>query len=752
MFQSSSKQSGNRRLAFVLTSIAVLFVSLLLIAAPLAQAKNSTHAKDGKDVLVIQILSSRPDMVTGGDALVRIDASDDVDLKKIVVELNGADVTSTFLPNPALHTLTGLVSGLNVGSNRLEATTKLRGGGSGGKGNAHDSARITLTNYPITGPVFSGPQEQPFICETQSFYLPVVGGTLGPVLDENCSIATRVDYFYRTATGFSPWPAGATTYPADLVMTTTTTGSNVPYIVRMETGTVNRSIYQTTILHDPLSEPTPNWHQRPAGWNGRLIYTFGGGCINGWYRQGRSTGGVTDNFMLSNGYAVASASLNVFGNNCQEITAAETMMMVKERFIKVYGLPTHTQGFGCSGGAYQQHQIGDNYPGLLDGIIPGCSFPEVSFATIIFITDAWLIDNYFKFLAPPFTDEQKRAVTGFVNYNTAPNVAVGARRIDPRVFCDGTLPVALRYDPVTNPTGARCDVYDHTINAFGADPITGFARRPLDNVGVQYGLRALNQGIISKAQFLDLNEKIGGFDNDANLVPLRTEGDPVAIKAAYRTGRLTNGGLGLHAIPIIEYRAYNDDVPQGDVHLRYHTFSMRARLDKETGSHANHIALHEDNRYGLYSTESPLLRFAILAMDRWITAIKADAAPGSAFEKVIRNKPADLQEGCMSRDASPTFIAENMTRDPAETCEQLYNSASFPREVAGSSVAADVIKCALTPLNPYDYAVTFTSDEWQRLRAIFPKGVCDWDKDGLFQRPPTGTWLSYDGGKRTRTH
>ena len=41
---------------------------------------------------------------------------------------------------------------------------------------------------------------------------------------------------------------------------------------------------------------------------------------------------------------------------------------------------------------------------------------------------------------------------------------------------------------VKNPEGARCDVYDHAVNMYGRDPQTGFARRPLDNVGVQYGL------------------------------------------------------------------------------------------------------------------------------------------------------------------------------------------------------------------------------------------------------------------------
>ena len=72
--------------------------------------------------------------------------------------------------------------------------------------------------------------------------------------------------------------------------------------------------------------------------------------------------------MLRQGYAVASASLNTFGNNCAELLAAETMMMVKEHFIETYGTPAATIGWGGSGGSYQQHQIADNYPGLLDGI------------------------------------------------------------------------------------------------------------------------------------------------------------------------------------------------------------------------------------------------------------------------------------------------------------------------------------------------------------------------------------------------
>ena len=81
-------------------------------------------------------------------------------------------------------------------------------------------------------------------------------------------------------------------------------------------------------------------------------------------------------------------------------------------------------------------------------------------------------------------------------------------------------------------------MYDHAVNVYGRDPKTGFARRPLDNVGVQYGLAALNSGAITKEQFLDLNEKIGGYrQRRQHGRRARTVGDPEAIRAAYRSGR-----------------------------------------------------------------------------------------------------------------------------------------------------------------------------------------------------------------------
>jgi hypothetical protein len=139
-------------------------------------------AADVPDSLRITILSSRPELVSGGDALVRVDPI----RENLQVRLNGVDVTSLFRPAKDGFGSIALLTGLRLGSNELLATA----------GPAR--ASLNLVNYPITGPLISGPHEQPFLCETERFKLPS-GQTLGEPLDDSCSITTRVDYFYRTA-------------------------------------------------------------------------------------------------------------------------------------------------------------------------------------------------------------------------------------------------------------------------------------------------------------------------------------------------------------------------------------------------------------------------------------------------------------------------------------------------------------------------------------------------------------------------
>jgi hypothetical protein len=590
---------------------------------------------------------------------------------------------------------------------------------------------------------------------TQLFKLPASTQTLGPTTDPDCSIPTRVDYVYRTTGGvFQPLP-NPTSYPADLAQTTTSEGKSVPYIVRVETGTINRGIYETAVLHDPTKEAAPTPFNPPAAWNHRLVYTLGGGCVGGWYIQGASlgNGGILEDLMLRQGYGIAASTLNVYGNNCQDLLAAETLAMTRARFIENFGPVAFTIGYGCSGGTEASHPIADEYPGLLDGLVMGCSFPELTAAMVNNITDADLFENYLTHrTALAWSDAQIEAATGYPTVTTLTTIgAPNAIRVKAQGgSCNALIPINTQYDAKTNPTGVRCDIYDHLVNVFGRDPATGFARRALDTVGVQYGLEALNAGAITKQQFLDLNQNIGGYDNDGNYVTTRTVGDPAAIAAAYDSGRITYGGLGLKHTPFIDYRGYVDQPENGnEVHSRFHSFSMRQRLVDVNGSFDNQVMLIEDGSSttgnGLFTDTSPVLSHALTQMDEWLTKLSTNGSHPPSTWDIERAKPSDLVDACFTNKGT-VKIAQLQVYRGDTTCNQLYPAFSTPRMVAGEPLENNILKCQLMPIDRQSYKVKFTASEAAQLKAIFPQGVCDYSEPGIGQRPTDGIWQFYPFG------
>ena len=720
-------------------------VAGVLIAALLAAGSVAAMAKSSDD-LDITTVSTRPDTVSGNDVLVRVSAQRDTDIDSVLVFLNGQSVTAAFHPEAGGHSLLGLVGGLKLGDNTLIAKAL------GHHEKNYQTARLTVTNYPISGPIISGPHEQPFYCMTQLFNLPASTQKLGPALDADCSIATRVDYVYRTSGGTFKPLTDLSSYPADLAQTTTSEGKSVPYIVRVETGTINRGIYQTAVLHDPIMEAPPTPFKPPAAWNHRLVYTLGGGCVGGWYIQGSSigNGGILEDLMLRQGYGVAASTLNVYGNNCQDLLAAETVMMVRERFIENFGPVAMTIGYGCSGGSEAAQPISDEYPRLLDGIVVGCSFPEVVAAMVNNITDADLVLHYLQNSATlTWSDAQIESATGYPTVTTLQTIGPGnaVRTKAQGGRCNAIIPASEQYDAATNPEGIRCDLYDHLVNVFGRDPTTGFARRPIDNIGVQYGLAGLNAHAITKEQFLELNQKIGGYDNDGNYVPTRTVGDVVAIKAAYSSGRITYGGLGMKRTPIIDYRGYVDQPENSnETHSRFHSFSMRQRLLEANGNFDNQVMLVEDGfpttGNGLFSDNSPVLSHALTQMDEWLTKYLSDKSSAPVRFKINRSKPSDLVDACFTNKGT-VKIPELQVYDRDTTCNQLYPAFSTPRMVAGEPLTNDVLKCRLQPIDTNLYKVHFTPSEIAQLKAIFPHGVCDYSKPGVGQQPPDGTWQTF---------
>jgi len=715
--------------------------ALLVLSAALAPQPAVASQR-----LEVKTLSSKPDMVTGGDALVQVTGPSEILAKKLSIWVNGRDVTSTFHASPLTQTLVGLVDGLAPGKNVLEVK-------SGGK----VRARLEVINQAIAGPIFSGPHQTPFICETESM-------GLGPALDADCNAKTVVTYLYKSTEpppkadpaakrkpsdpppGFKRYdPAGPR--PDDMDEVTLSDGKKVKYIVRREMGTINRAIYEIAFLHEPGTPLPDPWTETP-GWNRRLVYSFGGGCSAG-YRQGHPPEAV-DGMFLSRGYAHVTSSLNVFGNNCDDVISAETMAMVKEHFIKSFGVPVHTIGWGGSGGSMQQHLIGQNYPGLLDGIIPSASFPDL--LTIApGIVDCALMAHALENATQPWTEEQKTAASGFATWGTCAEKTIGSSWLKTRyspdwtrpMTCSSTIPRALVYDPVSNPKGARCDVYDNQLNVFGPDPQTGFARRPLDNVGVQYGLVAFNSGKITGEQFLELNEKVGGFDDDGKIVATRMVGDPEALRIAYQTGQVNAGSGGLRSIPIIDIRAYIDTVP--DIHDEFRSFVTRARLQAANGSADNQVILTFP-RAALPGKKLPVslgdeLKILVPLMDQWLDNIAKDHSHQGAIEKIVAAKPEGIADACWSEDGEK--IIEKRTYDGNGRCNQLFPPHGDPRIAAGEPLTEDILKCALKPVNPKDYVHPLTEDQLARLKAIFPQGVCDYTRPGIGQGPLQGTWRKY---------
>ncbi|RCW68484.1 hypothetical protein DES41_1075 [Pseudorhodoferax soli] len=692
-------------------------------------------------------------MVSDGSALLKISLPEGVVGSDVKVTREAVDVTANFKQSGEV--LVGLIDGLSIGPN---VVTVLAKGG---------VAKATLVNHDKNGPIISGPHQMPWACETERLMLRD-GTSFGKAIDENCNAPTRTTYVYRTTSGEWKNLAAPFAIPADMSTTTSLNGNTVNYIVRVETGTLNRGIYQIAMLYDPNTEPQIAPGAAYKGWNGKAMYIFGGGVGSG-YRQGFRLGTNVDviasgpfgdeHEKLSRGFALLTSTLNLFQNNGSDVLSAETASMVKERFIKTYGEPIYVMGWGGSGGAMQQHLIANNYPGILDGIVPSGSFPDTH-TTLPSDVDCSLMHRAFDNGNEVWTDEEKTAASGWNTWETCPQwesiysptwVVATATNIPETNYgsgllydfntCPLSMPPGTAYDPITNPSGARCDLYSGIKNLLGIDPLTGFPARAYDNEGLQYGLGAYRNGKISAEKFVELNELAGGYTVDGALQAGRTQGSYVALNAMYEFGRVNEGG-NLGGIPIIDTRT--DPGKGAQVHDSLRSITMRERLVRSNGSAANQVMLKADGTPPVPgSAQSPanLDKIALLAMDQWLSSVKADKRSyASAMEKVVSNKPAGLSDGCYLNTGE--VILESFDASNNGRCGTLMPVYSNPRIVAGAPLTDDVLKCQLKAIQAGDYP-GMALDLFTRLRAVFPNGVCDFSKPGIGVKPLKGTYLEF---------
>ena len=96
----------------------------------------------------IKTLSTAASRVTGGDVLMEIELPGNRPAASVKIAVGGRDVSDAFHPGAAPQTLVGLVTGLSNGKSTITVA---------GTGKGAPDASLEITNYPITGPVFSGP-------------------------------------------------------------------------------------------------------------------------------------------------------------------------------------------------------------------------------------------------------------------------------------------------------------------------------------------------------------------------------------------------------------------------------------------------------------------------------------------------------------------------------------------------------------------------------------------------------------------
>ncbi len=772
----------------------------------------------------ITTLSNRADLISGGSALVEVKLPASVSSASLKVDRDGTDVTSAFSTN-ASGRIIGLVTGLKNGANTI--TAKASDGSFAG-------AQLVVTNHLIGGPVLLGSQTGPWVCATP---VPVaaVGNTPASnasglstaAIDAQCNIATEFKLWYRTKTPvlatagdggclfvlpdpsptiavpapttaanscFQPYVVG-TTPAASVASTTTTNQVTVPYIVRVERGTINRGIYDIAVLFDPTKPAWTATTPQPQ-WNGKVIYSYGASTgqprlqfrtEQNWAVAFFDSGPVPqawDDTALKSGFMVVDNSLTDSLYNSNRVLESETTMMMKEHIVDNYGEIKFTMGNGCSGGSIGQNTVASIFPGLLDGLQPSCDYSD-SITTGIEVSDCVLLVNAFNpgspwmalqtSLTPAQVTAKQAAIEGHrdqfgcgswnnsFGFNNMPGnyvptmvtltTGVVAPSGAPRNNC--RLPAALVYDPVTNPTGTRCGDPDLAAAVWGTT--TGIpggtsvrALQTTDNVGVQYGFKALLAGAITPEDFVTLNEQVGGFDADSNPTTTRAIADAGALPIAYKAG-IVSSGKNLGKVAIIDSRGYDE---QG-IHYNWRSFSERARLDAaNANSHGNQVIW----RYGtalLPATPAQIAAVttkSFLTMDTWLSTLLTTVPKTSLNDvrtqaQVIAAKPAAAVDMCfLTGDVN--FATPVLDK---ATCDADARLAYFtsPRQVAGGPQQEDILKCQLKPFSVADYTgITFTAGQQTRLAAVFSSGVCDWSKPGVGQQDPTGplTFTAGPGG------
>lgn len=627
--------------------------------------------------------------------------------------------------------------------------------------------------------LYSGPNQYPFFCMTldSDLGLPEVDNHHGEGVSvynqqnqllgysKDCGVKTRINYY----------TIDASLMPQKL--TKTQVASIKTPLFRVEQGTINRFIYTIII---PISLSDLEQREKASQWNKRLIYQFNGGSGIG-YRQGRQTAWKVmkrQAKQLIDGYAVISSSGNKTSYTYNMLLAEDTARRVKKQFISLYGEPLYTVGVGGSGGGLAQYLIAQNSTGILDGLIPLYSYPDMISQTT-YALDCDLLNNYFTFRAKDKSAwqdwERRRLIEGMNAINDFPQRAGFLQPINQLMA--GFVPTLPEGNSecingyfglsafINNPKqGFLRDFYSQPVveqthwsywqdmqHILGKDE-HGFGLSTWDNIGVQYGLNALNNKTISFSEFIDINHNIGSWKqqskmtqeeivtpfgtnlplwlslwgNDNITVPsekpaARHQGSIVAMNAAYRSGQVFIGKV---TLPIIDARHYLEN--ELDMHHMSASFYSRLRIKTALGHAKNHII------WVAHKEHDPT-QAAFSMMDKWLLAIENPTAQG-----ILKAKPPELKDTCFDEHgeiyaSGPAAFDGQWNNKIQGACQSRFPMFSTSRIESGAPWAGDIFKCHLMPIDTaiergvyHDIQLTAVMKE--QLNTTFPDGVCDYSK------------------------
>lgn len=646
---------------------------------------------------------------------------------------------------------------------------------------------------PVT-PLFSAPNQYPFICDTQHSGLgqPLVDnqdkqGIAVFVVNDNdkktkqlmgyskdCRLPTRIQYYVKDEKqdGF---------VKADNLVSL---DMETKTIIRIETGTINRFIY---VLAIPVNkQDTPELFNN-SKWNQKLIYRFKGGV-----GVGRKQGNMNIDKLLyeheaqlQQGYAVAFSTGTQTSNHYDIWLSEDTALRVKRQFETQYGKPLYTVGMGGSGGAIQQYLLAQNHPGIIDAAIPLYAYPDMV-TQVSYALDCELMHYYFDETSdnPKWEQWENRSLIegsharqGYKNrYGNLQGIAAmmngdfskmpkGASECtngwrgpahlinNPKFFAD--------YHEVATDVFKRFD-WSHwgdLQHVYGTDQ-HGFGRRFWGNDGVQYGLSSLVKGELSVGEFINLNEKIGGWkppiemENDRfwhisgddslkrlslwsqhnmthegeSISAPRSQGDAQAAQAAYDAGLVF---LGVADIPIIDLRHYLDH--QLDMHHSMASFATRKRIEYAMGNSEHQLIWmmeKDDNLSRKDLIRSLPIGDALRVIDQWLFNMKTH--PQLSLQQ---NKPASASDRCYDAqqniiDDAPNTWDGLWNEKTQGVCQQRFPHFTQSRFVAGESIYGDTLYCDKQSVAAAIASGVYGSVDMKafqsQLESIFPNGVCQY--------------------------